>query len=276
MEKMNSNQEKNVMLNILEFIDDICKKNDIEYSLGGGTLLGAVRHGGFIPWDDDADIMLTRDNYNKLTMILNNTDNTIFGFMNESYDSYYYTFSKVYDKRTRLKKLSPVEEVIADLGVYVDIFPIDKIPDDDAETNVFFKKLTKKFKNMYSTIPGYYTYSENWIKRIIKPIVFSPILIKGKLSRKTTRQLQHEMLELMQEYNTSDAHFAGYLYSEYGKKEKTNIKVFKDYKDIKFEDLWLRSINNTDNYLSGHYGNYMELPAKNNRNGKHIFESYWK
>lgn len=69
MEKIKEEKQREIMLEILDYIHEVCIKNNIEYSLSGGTLLGAIRHKGFIPWDDDIDIMLTRENYERLVLI---------------------------------------------------------------------------------------------------------------------------------------------------------------------------------------------------------------
>jgi len=94
---------KKVELDILSFIHDFCEKNDIKYSLCGGTLLGAVRHKGFIPWDDDIDIFMLRDQYEKFISLMENNDDDTFKLITyKNSKNYNLLFAKVVDKRTIL------------------------------------------------------------------------------------------------------------------------------------------------------------------------------
>ncbi|GBD80641.1 hypothetical protein TEHAB4_11650 [Tetragenococcus halophilus] len=118
-------EQKKIMLEILDYIDKVCSKYGIFYSLSGGTLLGAVRHAGFIPWDDDIDIMLTRNNYDKLIHQLEKEPGE-YTFFNFSVSGYKYVFAKLCSSVTYQR--SPSSE-IASLGIFIDIFPIDSLPD---------------------------------------------------------------------------------------------------------------------------------------------------
>ncbi len=109
---------------MLQEIDKICRHYHIRYYLAGGTLLGAVRHQGFIPWDDDIDIAMPREDYEQFIKIMSHKKHPIYKLLAiECTKGYPYTFAKVVDTRTRL-----VEEIGKDLhqmGVFIDIFPID-------------------------------------------------------------------------------------------------------------------------------------------------------
>ena len=114
---------KEIELSILDYIDDVCKTNHIKYYLAYGTLLGAIRHKGFIPWDDDIDIYLLRDDYMKFVKIVNEQRNDryeILSIYND--DSYNYEFAKVIDKRTALNASNFI--INKKEGVWVDVFPL--------------------------------------------------------------------------------------------------------------------------------------------------------
>lgn len=100
MREMTLGEVKECELNILIYIDQLCKKNNINYTLGYGTLLGAVRHKGFIPWDDDIDIILVNDEYKKLLKVLYKDKNSQYRVLSPKDEGYWYSYAKVTDSRT--------------------------------------------------------------------------------------------------------------------------------------------------------------------------------
>ena len=128
------------ILEILKDIDSICKENNIEYYIAYGTALGAVRHGGFIPWDDDIDICMTREAYDRFLEVMPNA-------MPEKYDlldikntnKYSMCFAKVSKKGTKFKEKVGTAEGY-EQGIFVDVFPLDYAPDDEKERKMVAKK----------------------------------------------------------------------------------------------------------------------------------------
>ena len=129
---MLENNKRNLQLKILEmvkYLDSFCKENKIEYFIAYGSCLGAVRHKGFIPWDDDFDIGMTLENYNKFIELCKTKLDTNKYFLQtlETEPNYYLSFAKLRDINTTL-----IEEKNKDIaitkGVYIDIFPIVGIP----------------------------------------------------------------------------------------------------------------------------------------------------
>ena len=115
------NEQKSISLTILEYVDEICKRNNIEYFLGYGTLLGAVRHKGFIPWDDDIDIIMFRDNYEKFLSIMKK--NGKYGCLSFEDMTYHSPYTKIVDLSTRM--ICEGKKDIPNLGIGIDIFPFD-------------------------------------------------------------------------------------------------------------------------------------------------------
>ena len=143
MQKLSLDEIKNSELLILDDIDRVCRKNNIKYSLAFGTLIGAVRHKGFIPWDDDIDIVMTRDNYDKFIHTYINEKNENYSILNHEFDkNYYHQFTKVVDNRTTINNDNLRE--IKNMGVWVDVFPVDKISSKNLRLNLklinFFQK----------------------------------------------------------------------------------------------------------------------------------------
>ena len=124
----NSEDLKTIQMDILSYIDVVCKKYNIKYSISGGTLIGAIRHKGFIPWDDDIDIMLTRSDYDHLVnAMINEYDKGNIKYRLVTHDidrEFLYPYAKVFDEDTLL--IEDIKE-IKNFGVYVDVFPIDYI-----------------------------------------------------------------------------------------------------------------------------------------------------
>ena len=140
MRKIELEEIKQRCLEILSYIDDICRKNEIQYYLAYGTLLGSVRHQGFIPWDDDIDICMTRENYYKFKKVIAEDKTTPFKLLYvDTEKDYTLPLPKVVDTRTSLSILSQKEKM--KLGVFVDVFILDNVPDDDKLREKFFKKL---------------------------------------------------------------------------------------------------------------------------------------
>ncbi|MCG0634676.1 LicD family protein [Lactiplantibacillus plantarum] len=278
MKKVSRNENKKIVIGLLDYFDAICRKNNIEYSLAGGTLLGAVRHGGFIPWDDDGDVIVTRDNYEKLKKVFYQAKNDEFGFMSEEDEGYYYVFSKLYDRRTVLETLTPQDAEIKDLGVYIDIFPIDLLPDPSkkSEIKTFYTRLMDINTSMFMTIPGFYYFNNNPLKRIIKRFIYYPRYLRRARGEKNPKVWQKYLLSELKKYDSSEECGAGFILSEYSVKECIPKKAFEQYMDIKFEDRKFRSIKDNKIYLESLYGDYMKLPPKDKRKPKHAYISYWK
>ena len=125
VKRLEINDIKDCSFQVLCRIDEVCRKHGIAYSLTGGTLIGAIRHQGFIPWDDDIDIMMPRPDYDRFVEIVRTGD---YGFdlhcQEMDGNAYWYPFTKACHRDTVLKE-SAVRETGLSLGVYVDVFPVD-------------------------------------------------------------------------------------------------------------------------------------------------------
>ncbi len=114
------------MLTMLDYFDKICRENDIQYWISSGTALGAVRHGGYIPWDDDIDVSMLRQDYNKLQKVIKRTKDFPYNLQNMASDPYYlYGFAKLRDKKTKVTE-QWIDEKYKFKGVFIDIFIVEK------------------------------------------------------------------------------------------------------------------------------------------------------
>jgi len=117
------------MLDILMEVDKICKKHNIRYWLSSGTLIGAMRHEGFIPWDDDLDIEMMRSDYLKLMQVLPQELPDWLALQNDETDpSYFFFYSKIRDRRSRILEQNGYDRLWKEQGIYIDIFPMERHP----------------------------------------------------------------------------------------------------------------------------------------------------
>ena len=251
---------RNIQLDILDKIDEYCRKNNLRYSLGGGTLLGAVRHKGYIPWDDDIDIMLPRPDYDKFIREFGSLYEhlKVQNYLND--EACYIPFSKVFDNRTTLIEPGMIN------GIYVDVFPIEGLPKEE-DIDAYLAK-QDKLLNIVTKTTRYYRFKKGklwlYIKYLLKRLVYPP--------------RESAIKELENLYHSSDfdiSELSGAITGRYKRKEIMTSDVFKSYIDLPFEGRTYSAITDFDSYLTKHYGDYMKLPPKDQQVSNHNFIAYW-
>jgi len=263
--KIEIEELKSIQLEILCYVDEICKKNNINYSICGGTLLGAIRHGGYIPWDDDIDIMLRRKDYNELIKVLGEQKSNYSIYSVDNNDNYVYPYAKVADNRTVLYEPG----INGTIGVNIDVFPIDRIDVELCRINKVLRRenLLKKMFVMKSI---------KWDnKRALKKNLYMTIsqMLLSLFSRKSIAKRINKVAISVSGANNSKS---GCLVWGYGSKEILPTSVFEKYKSIVFEGVELMAIADTNTYLRSLYGNYLQLPPEDKRVSHHGFKAYWK
>lgn len=260
-------------LEILKFIDSTCKENNIEYSLIGGSLLGAIRHKGFIPWDDDIDVMLTRDNYNTLMEVMMKANDPRFTLVYYKNMKSYMPFTKLCDNDTLIE--SKTENLNRGTGIFVDIFPYDCLPNESKERKKFRKRILNKWRHLSASKKGKFDYATAGTKILFlaKIILFLPLhlIFLGK-----EEELAVKLDNAMQAYKNCESNYMGYILSRYMEKEVFPREVFEEYEDTQFENLKVRKIKNHDAYLTQLFGDYMVLPPENQRETHDYYKFYWK
>lgn len=283
MKELTSIELKTVELDILKNVANFCDVNHLRYNLGGGTLLGAVRHKGFIPWDDDIDISMPRPDYMKFIEKYNGSSENYFVKSIENDGSYIYTNAKVYDKRTYLKDFL-VSKSLSYSGVHIDIFPVDGIPETHISREILYliQRLLIIMVNgssmRYIRSHKYYdsTSSLANILGIFRTIMkFSAISIFKIFPTNKLVKLVNSNLERYS-YNKSE-YVACLVACIHGAScEKMRKMDFEHRIKLQFEDLLFWSPACYKLYLQNLYGDYMKLPPVENRKPHHNFKAYWR
>lgn len=265
--EISGNGLKIIELDILKYIKRCCEENNLQYYLAYGTLLGAVRHQGFIPWDDDIDIWMPRKDYNKFLELEFHNKNAKYKVLSCKNDvQYYYEIAKVVALNTHLeeKGLLPIK----DYGVYVDVFPLDGLPKYYKAILFLFKCMGIMKMAAVNIQPAKNLKHKNraWLFRFIG--IVSTLLgarkyawIVDKLAQKTAPEKSVQL---------------GCLVSGEGKKDIYDGEIFSSVVKLKFEDEYFDAPGGYCQCLSQLYGDYMTLPPENERVSKHIFNAYYK
>lgn len=251
------------LLEMLKWFHDYCIKEGISYYAVGGTMIGAMRHHGFIPWDDDIDIAIPRKDYNRLIRIFTNV---IDGYVLESPYSgnpdYLYSYAKLYDTRTTLVEKTRVP---CKRGVYIDVFPLDGIGNSYDEALSLFRKFDKK--NMFlMTRTCVIRNDRSWYKNasIIAARAIPNFIVNDKKLSIAVDRLAESINEDVSKYV---ANFMG----AYRAKEITLREYFGKPTLYQFEGIEIYGPEMYDEYLTNIYKNWRELPPENKRYTKHDF-----
>lgn len=257
------NEIKNIELDILQQVHDFCEKNNIRYSLCGGTLIGAIRHKGFIPWDDDIDIMMLRSDYERFVSTFKMNGYSVHNYKNDK--GYLNTFAKVYNDKTLV-----IENGVTHESVYVDVFPVDDFPNNGwaTKSTLAFRKFLFRFAT-YKSIP---LFSKKY--SIVKQAAVHAIrFLSAPFSAHTISAIINKYCARFHEKSPV---FRGVLVFGYDAREILDANVFDEYIDLDFEGRKFKTIKNYNAYLKSIYGDYMKLPPEEERVGHHDIVAYWK
>jgi lipopolysaccharide cholinephosphotransferase len=269
MRELSLQESKAVGLKVLLEIDKICRENDITYSLSYGTLLGAVRHGGFIPWDDDIDIMMPRKDYlNFIEYCKNNeTPFSLASFSTD--DDYGYMFAKACDKSTTLilENMKWSKD-----GVWVDIFPVENLGNDKQTAKKRFRK--KRFARELLVAWNWKHYKKNKYKSLMYNVAKFIFFLMSRFA--SNKRLLKSINKYYNQFYDESTKYTGIVCGTYRSREIMESSVYDEYTDIVFEGEKFRTISKYHEYLSIVYGDYMQLPPQEKRVCPHDFKTYYK
>lgn len=245
---------QNKILDVMKYIDKICRENGITYFIMGGTALGAVRHGGFIPWDDDLDIFMTPDQYRRFKTVFEENKSDLFVIQEWRTSKRYLEYAKV-----RMNGTTFIEEVFKDRkdihqGIYVDIMILHKVP-----KNYFVQKLVY-FESKFVTL--YALSQRNWRPKtkgqavILKLLKILPCKLMTEVAYHRIYKYDGMKNGFMYCYWITPAKFRNGLF---------DASFFSEPVDILFEDTMLLGSKKIKEYLNYRYGDYLKLPSEEAR-----------
>ena len=255
-----------VHLEMLDEVDRLCRKHGLSYWLDSGSALGAVRHNGFIPWDDDVDIGMLREDYNRFVAVAKEEMSSKYIIQDNQSEPRYGNF------HIKIRKLNTIfpqsyNSNYKYRGIQLDIFPFDYAPDDSIKTLSYFTLL--QICRKFSDVSAMTKLSKNPIKNLVQRVVR---IIPGSIYRNYFERS-------CQKYNGTPT---GYVTSHTYRMQRKKVRIFKTedmvpVKRIAFEDREYSIMNNPDAYLKAMYGDYMTLPPEDKRvyhlTGEIIFDT---
>lgn len=265
MQELQLSEIKEISYNILKETAHFCEKNCLTYFLACGTALGAIRHNGFIPWDDDIDIAMPREDYEKFLSIYSSARYELRCIQKDA--NYLYPFAKIIDTQTVL--IENVEHPCK-LGVYIDIFPIDGLPKSKKERSKHMKRLAWDMRliswKRISTKKKL-DFQHKLIQKTMRVLLMS-ISIQRLIQRIDTN---------LKKYPYSSSDFVGHFVTKsiWGNDVKPRV-IFEHPVKHQFMDSSFYVPGDYKRYLKLEYGDYMKLPPKEKQITHHDYVAYWK
>ena len=258
-------------LKILKDVHSWCLTNGVMYSVGYGTLIGAIRHKGFIPWDDDIDIIMPRKHYERFCRNYSSSRYKL--LCPESTKNYYLAYARVYDTETTISN-TRVPWHDGENGVWIDVFPIDYVTDDKVIFEKYKKVLQRKWAETAWGRQAKCSFNRSWplmvnIKLLVKKII--------TLNGFTARNQLDTFMAIAQSVTVEKSNHWSQLTCMDGY-EWHRVEDFNNTKPMPFEDTEVMVMNGYDNVLRDSFGDYMQLPPMEQRGGHSdgITQFYWK
>lgn len=265
MKQKLSNPVHNILLDMLEFFHTTCVELNLNYYAVGGTMLGAKRHNGFIPWDDDIDIAMPRKDYE----ILIREFNSRFGkskyaleYPSEQNPEYTYLYAKLYDTDTTLVEQArkPIKR-----GVYLDIFPLDGIGDNLEEAKLNYSPILKRIRWHYWFVCSYTKYKV-FSKKVL---VFLARIINVLFV--SERKLNNRINSMCKQRDFYKSEYVGNLLGAWAYKEIVRREYLGKPTEYDFCGITIYGVEKPHEYLSSIYGDYMKLPPEEKRVSHHDY-----
>ena len=249
-----------IVLDMLKALDAFCRENQITYFLSGGTAIGAVRDHGFIAWDDDADVMMPRRDYERFLALWANEKNPRYCVDSiHTRADWTLPFARIWDRQTRVVYHNLAE---AETGMFIDIYPMDGLPDSLRATKLHYARVRLLNVCLFASIRKRFKPDEKFIfpKKILA-------VIAHKIG---SRRICARIDRIAAKRDFDSANYVGCaVLSHYMARERFPRSAFTGMNYVPFEDTRLPVPNGYDAYLSALYGNYMAPPPPAARESEH-------
>lgn len=249
---------QSVILSIAKDIDSICRNNSIDYYLLGGSCIGAIRHKGFIPWDDDLDIIMTKENYKRFLKVCREQLDRSKYIIQEGLKDWPLNFSKIRLKGTYLHE--PEDDYANDdmHGIYVDIFCMDNVSDNNSLAKIQY--IFAKYYLCYQL--GQRKYRKTSLKKKMMIMLSAPLRLGF---------IRKQIVRFIERYNKKETKRLGFFYGRTRFKSSiTPRDIYGTPKYVEFEDTQLPVPEHYHEYLTQMFGDYMQMPPVEQRQGLHL------
>ena len=253
LQELGDLEVRRIQIDITTYLKKLCANNGLQYYMTGGTLLGAVRHKGYIPWDDDIDITIPMPDYKKLIdLIIEDDKYDVFTIYNEPEKCSHF-YMKIIDRKTVMKLWE--YPFLTTSGVSIDVFPLIGLPARMDETREFFNRV-RHLNTMYSN-------------SFLEQIDVDDIMILGY-----RKSLREQIIEMIERYNYYESDNTGYILSKYWEKDIMPRAVYGGEIEMPFEDITLAAPVGYAEYLERIFGDYMKLPPEKEQYVTHNYKVY--
>ena len=274
MREMTTKEVQQVCLELLKDVHEFCVEHNINYSLSGGSLLGAIRHNGFIPWDDDADIQMPRPDFDKFI----NTYKSKHGFQLYAREKargeiIYSRIAKVFEMEKTFVDQKAETVIGKDVGLWIDIIPVEGAPDNREQAARYIKELTMR-EQLVSCLS---TSKAEWtdIRKFSSKLEKIKFVIKKVLGIFIPNSYVDGYIMFAKKYDYESSDFF-YATPHYGVNEWQPKENMEGYILHQFEDTKLYIMSGYDANLRSLFGDYMQIPPKEKRIIHEIYKKYWR
>lgn len=246
-------------LEILEYVDAFCRKNDIKYSLYAGTMIGAVRHKGFIPWDDDLDIFMPRDEYNRFIELWNKEVHEKYLLQNkDNTPSFTQSFTKIRKKNTNFLQEDDLGKDYH-TGIFIDIFPVDRITNNSIGKKLFQLRVMVYQLMMREFVPK----DTNSVIKLGCNVILKLTNSNGRL------KLRNYLLKRITKFNNNTSLNMVTTEVLYCTRLEYPSNLFDELVELEFENRKFSCVSQWDISLRLLYGNYIQFPPVEERMWRH-------
>lgn len=269
MTRMTLQDMQRVSLEILKDVHSFCLQHGINYTLFGGTLIGAVRHNGFIPWDDDVDIAMPRPDYDRFVNTYSSEKGYQLFARERQHDDVFIAYARVCEMSRTYVDTANYPWSKYKTGVWIDIFPLDGMPSNKMLAKLRTKRANRVFvrTGKARTIIGYSSNQGDF--RVAFKHMFMQLLLPYYKQWNRLIRICKKV-----SFDKSD-YYSNLSFGNYGFKEYCTKKVLCKYQLHRFEDYSFQIMQGYDLALTNKYGDYMQLPPKEQQVGSHTYNYLW-